>query len=57
MKAIVSKDSFPSVRNTPVIALKHPSYRGPVTQAAAALVHLTEQYRLKKKRFKKAGSA
>jgi hypothetical protein len=50
MTAIVNKHPFSSVRNTPVIAVKHPSYRGPVTQAAAALVYLSEQYRLKKKR-------
>jgi hypothetical protein len=57
MTAIISKHPFSSVRTTPVIALKHPSYRGPGRQAAAALVHLSELYRLKKKRSKTAGHA
>lgn len=59
MKVFVSKDSsVSSVRITPFISLKHPSYRSPVVQAAAALHNLSEQYRLKKARVpKKTGHA
>lgn len=57
MKATVSKETV-SVRIPPAIALKHPSYQNPAIQAAAALNHLSEQYKLKaKKENKKAGHA
>jgi len=57
MKAILG-NSLTAVRITPVIALKHPSYKSPFLHAAAALHHLSEQYNRKKKRTaKKAGHA
>ncbi len=49
MKTIITNSLSTSVRITPAIALNHPSYRRPVLQAAAALLALSEQYRLKKK--------
>jgi hypothetical protein len=57
MKAITNDSLASSVRRTPVIALKHPSYQNPVVQAAAALRNLSEQYRLKKKKNRKLGHA
>ncbi len=49
MKAIANH-AHSTIRITPVIALKHPAYRGPVSQAVAALSHLSKKYSLKNKR-------
>ncbi len=56
MKAIVSHDTV-SVRIPPAIVLKNPSYQNPVLHAAAALNHLSEQYKIKTKKGKKTGHA
>jgi hypothetical protein len=53
MKAIVPNVRSSSVRITPAMALKHPSYRSPVVHAAAALKNLSEQYSLKQARYRK----
>lgn len=57
MKATVS-NSLSFIRITPAIALKHPSYRGPVAHAIAALDHLAQKYKIKQNRQRgKAGHA
>lgn len=57
MKVTIS-NSLSSIRVTPAIALKHPSYKGPVVHAVAALDHLAQKYKIKQKSDRgKAGHA
>ncbi|HUJ19769.1 MAG TPA: hypothetical protein VL197_17415 [Nitrospirota bacterium] len=56
MKAI-ERNNSKSVHETTVIALKRHASGGTVVQAAAALRHLSEQYRIKKQKACKTGTA
>jgi hypothetical protein len=53
----IARNTSSTVHITPAIALNHPSYRPPVLQAAAALRVLSEKFRLKTAKVKKAGHA